>query len=145
MRLTLYRKTAFGQTNGLLFHKYTPWTKTLEYPSSNVPEVSNNMQEGIYTLSLEYCENAGWYPKLVHDTVPLTVELRPLLIQSNKHERVLYTVTEYWKSAYFSKLAMLKLLEKIGRYSSEILSVEVINVESLIQIPPWFSQTTSSH
>ena len=120
MRLLMRR---LDHRRALLYHGARPWTRLL-----GIPATVGSLPKGCYGLRLGFTEEKGWQVEVVSHEGNMVCRI----VSKDSGEGVplgaLAPVARYGRGAKFSKLALRKLLDRLGRFLDEDWQLEVLEL-----------------
>ncbi|MFD2201820.1 DUF5675 family protein [Shivajiella indica] len=146
MKLQLIRWYGKKETRALLLKDNKILCKTLEPSLTAAYPVPVCIPEGVYTFKLEYGEEIGWYILLIGADQSIKGQMLPLKGGMKTGEYTLSPVTSYRESGRFSKLAFLKLMDRLSEWISqgEEISLEISSAKTSMRKEQWYSQKVLS-
>lgn len=120
MKLHLLRKQNSRRGKGMLFCKDRPWAKILENPRGR-PRVP----DGIYLLDWAYTEAQGWHIEIIGKGGERFGRILPLRAGREVPGDVLSPVVSFKRTTYYSRLAFLRLIERLPSQREEDWYLEI--------------------
>ncbi|EKB48702.1 DUF5675 family protein [Cecembia lonarensis] len=145
MKLLLLRRYGKKETRGILYRDNRPLCRTLEPPAAKLAQLPC-LPEGEYLLQLAYSESKGWYLVLHCPGRAIKGRIFPLFQGHHFRNLCISPVTAYRENGRFSKLAFLKLMDKIEAWTAEgeEISIEIRSLQTQTIPKPWSSQKVLS-
>lgn len=126
MKLLLLRKEKSRSGRCLLSYRNRPWSRLLENRSGR-----QLLPDGLYRMVWDYEETRGWYLRLLDGTGKKVARIFP----TRPHESIppgdFSPVEHFRPGTKFSKLAFIRLGEKLRDSGDEEWNLEVATVDTI--------------